>query len=746
MLLAAIIGETFAHTLISRSCKIMAASTRNEGASLLSSANRYENVDPENNNTPIASIHPESSPNGQGTAFSTEQGPLHASSVETAAESDEDTTHSEHGDQPGQNDSTAQLSPTTVQAPGLPPKSVQVSTAPAPHPPHGRRGGRRRRRNGPRSLRHNFLDWKFELIAGVLAVAILVCEIILLAHYDGKFLFLHWPHNWKINAVFAFLTTFLEAAIAFYVGACIGQLRWYWFKKKQHRLDWLEIMTEARQPPGAARLLARKGMQRQFAAFGALIILLLLGVSTFTQNVITEEIAPFPLAPKRGYVPIQTNYTWFDKDTTLALGTQQPLPQMVAAIQNGFYSFSTQQRTNGVSAWTGCPGDTCDFGKYQSLAVCSKCEDISYDVVNPCPSGGCKDTDYYTLKNGVDLSLVATNGAVNLTADTKYPTMPKLASAAGPLIVTLNAIVANETWLNKTGTGASAVQCAAWWCVKTYSGKVLNGTLNENLLGEWTDTSNAARTTYRQDENIHLHPPKCFIDDKPTDDPTWCSFKVGKETQVSLQNFLAVRDDSTPFQPFLSGSAVYNGIGANTTWNYTTLVAGGVIAASLAKKQVLANVEFGFNKMAEQMTVNIRGELDSDRYNEVSWGKAYWRQQEFHVRWGWLAYPITLVILSLAFLTGTIIKTRKQEVWKTSILPMIFHAFGGEDHEKFVKLDTIEEMKMASRGQKMSLGEQGGHSQFTAGDVVPEHGRGHEMGQKVAGGFGEFMDAVGRAV
>lgn len=114
----------------------------------------------------------------------------------------------------------------------------------------------------PRSFLEMFMPWKIELIAAAFALALLICETSILVHYDRKFLFEHWPHGWKINAVFAFLTTFLEAAVAFYVGACIGQLRWYWFKKKQHRLDWLEIMTEARQPPGAMQLIFRRGMQK----------------------------------------------------------------------------------------------------------------------------------------------------------------------------------------------------------------------------------------------------------------------------------------------------------------------------------------------------------------------------------------------------------------------------------------------------------------------------------------------------
>lgn len=105
-------------------------------------------------------------------------------------------------------------------------------------------------------------SWQWELLAAFLATGVLLCEIIILVHYNNKFLFLHWSHTWSINSVFAFLTTILEASVMFYVAASMGQLRWHWYRTKQHRLDWLEIMTDASRPSGAMRLLFRKGMHR----------------------------------------------------------------------------------------------------------------------------------------------------------------------------------------------------------------------------------------------------------------------------------------------------------------------------------------------------------------------------------------------------------------------------------------------------------------------------------------------------
>lgn len=133
-------------------------------------------------------------------------------------------------------------------------------------PPAGNGGGNNTAAEPAKKKGNVFLRlgkvWMPELIAALLVITLLVAEILILAHYDGKYLDRHWPHSWKINAVFAFITTFLEAACMFYVGAALGQLRWHWFKTKEHRLKWLDIMTNARAPTGALRFLMTKGMLR----------------------------------------------------------------------------------------------------------------------------------------------------------------------------------------------------------------------------------------------------------------------------------------------------------------------------------------------------------------------------------------------------------------------------------------------------------------------------------------------------
>jgi hypothetical protein len=64
--------------------------------------------------------------------------------------------------------------------------------------------------------------------------------------------------------------------------------------------------------------------------------------------------------------------------------------------------------------------------------------------------------------------------------------------------------------------------------------------------------------------------------------------------------------------------------------------------------------------------------------HEMIAGQAYNRKQLVVVRYGWLAFPIALVVLGLTFLVATIIETSKSEqgelgAWKTSAMPALIY-------------------------------------------------------------------------
>lgn len=103
--------------------------------------------------------------------------------------------------------------------------------------------------------------WKWELVACLFATAMVAVEIVLLAVYNNRYVE-EWHHSWQINSVFAFVTALLEAAIAFAVGACLGQLRWLWFQKGNQQLRWMDKLTNARAAPGALSFVFSEGAWR----------------------------------------------------------------------------------------------------------------------------------------------------------------------------------------------------------------------------------------------------------------------------------------------------------------------------------------------------------------------------------------------------------------------------------------------------------------------------------------------------
>ncbi|KAK4984803.1 hypothetical protein LTR50_006373 [Elasticomyces elasticus] len=542
--------------------------------------------------------------------------------------------------------------------------------------------------------------WLWEILAAILAVLLLVVEIILLAWYDGRNVDKVWNHKWKINSIFALLTTLLEATLSFFVGACIGQLRWHWFKKSQ-RLEWLDVMTNARTPAGAARLIGTRGVHRQFAALGAFILLALLGVNTFIQNAVAQ-IPSFERIDLNASVPVSTNYTWYLQ----GYGAAAP---MIAAIESGFYSGVDNQARDLIPV-SGCDSGNCTFGTYQSLAVCSKCADISSAIKNPCAGRHCYDNDFYSIARHSNLTLAVNGGVINTTSDALYPSEDTL-SGIGPLIARYQALIATD--YSNPGSGALATECALYWCVQTYEGCSEDGFFAEVITSNWTNTSAAAHTFYNQPTGIQMTPPDCSRNNTTPSNSSYCTYWVSWASQYGLQTFLT---GGTAGGGFLNGSASFKNTTANK-WHFTTYQAAALTFYSTEATALNTNIWTNIDMVASYMTYAVRkSPLSlSQFYPELTFGYTDYPLQLFKVRWGWMAFPFALVLLSLAFLATTIVKSRHHQPWKSSVLPLMFHGFDDDDRRNFGQVDTLTDMENEMRGRQVRLGHDSkGKLRFTA--------------------------------
>jgi len=113
----------------------------------------------------------------------------------------------------------------------------------------------------PRELSTVIKTWWKELTACFFAIAMIAIEIGLLAHFNNTSV-TSWHFRWGMNSVLAMLTTLLEAALAFAVTTCMGQLRWLWFQKGEQGLKWMDKLSNANGAFGSVKFLFDRGAWR----------------------------------------------------------------------------------------------------------------------------------------------------------------------------------------------------------------------------------------------------------------------------------------------------------------------------------------------------------------------------------------------------------------------------------------------------------------------------------------------------
>ena len=537
-------------------------------------------------------------------------------------------------------------------------------------------------------------SWWLELLALLLAAIIVVIIIVLLHYYHDKNV-RSWNHNWAINSVFAFLTAILEAAVAFAVGSSLGQLRWLWYTKshREMQLKWMDRLTNARSAPGAFRFaIGNVGTaSRHWAGLGALLVVSLLGIGVFTQQVITvrglerDIDSPGDTLPAR--VPISRLYEgqWEFGSTGFTPGDQMPKPWMASAVGTGF----TYPLTNNEDAITNlvhCSTGNCTFGLYSTLSLCWDCANIAdqilcgdlYQNKTQCPPGS------LTRLPDDSVSLNATIGVVNITSDDSYPKLSKM-SDIGPL-------VARFVGIGYWNTPAQAQECALYWCVKTRTARVEAGIFTETVTQSWTNLT-APRTSYGQDWHIGLYPDKCYKDGKESNE---CVFGVDPLSQRALQNYLIYGSNSTNSTGFLQGSVTIPPGSNGSSWFISSLAANAIISPCLALgychtyQHTFDMLHSGFKWMARYMSNTIRESTGGYSHGTTTRFDSF-----FHVRWGWLAYPIAVVLFALIFVLVTIYKSRGTEPWKSSVTALLFHGLVDEDRGAYLRLDDPVEMKNA---------------------------------------------------
>lgn len=562
--------------------------------------------------------------------------------------------------------------------------------------------------------------WLLELASCILSAVCMGAIVAIYLRINGQSMA---DHQSAINSVNV-LGKIASATLIVPTSEALGQLKWHWFHSSKAIWDF-EIFDKASRGPWGAALLLYRTKGRSLAALGALLIVLLLAIDTFFQQVtdysdqwayekdMSAQI-PKVVSYRPAYHPAyQSGVEISSEDQTLAV-----------ALRSFFYDNGTQPVPFGNGTRPdvplSCPTSSCTWPKYDTLAVCSSCQEVTHllDV-----SYLCMDTtidwsaQWQAPINGSDLPTGTVCGTyLNATTDkpmlltgyvanstfnvkgevllmrtvpltdfeTKIPLYGhgtlSYKDVRYPVLDALIASVPNGYGSTPDYDSPAVHECMLSWCVQEIESKYEWGRYTENITSRHVEaprpddawpwyTFPADKGTFIvYTQNLSLAPA----------DPTTAYF-VGNTTMANIMNIF---DDIFP--AFFTQS-----ITGDRTLRFKNYPGYAPITREMEFNPWLApnNVTRHMERLATSLTNVMR----SSNSKLMVKGEAYSMKTFMHVRWEWLIFPFALLLLTMAFLGSTMMKTSKDTatgVWKTSVMPTLIYGLPEEARERFTASDS----------------------------------------------------------
>ncbi|KAI0549875.1 hypothetical protein F4679DRAFT_544965 [Xylaria curta] len=567
-----------------------------------------------------------------------------------------------------------------------------------------------------------YYGWVAESLGCFLAVIALGAMIITLRLHENRPL-TTWPFGISINAFIAVYGVILKAGLTVPLSEGISQLKWKWFEKQRRNLiDLNDFDAASRGPWGSFLfLLSMYGepivrpnspwlylwslmkypfdwsadhMPGYFAKFAALLIVLTVAVDPFTQQVVVYTDCPHISADEYSLVARTNDYRASGPITYQGAGLWSLDSPMAVAINTGM--INPPQHISSLIA-TDCKSGNCTFGELASVGLCRSCEDITSQLKNITGANGFSfrnftipgdddDTPGFGFK---DL-IVSDTQLFNTQASTSKFFSIRIAMAPGSF--------------THPDSPLSAFQCSITPCVRKY-----RSSISENVLSEVDLSSTPIGQNWKIDWNIEdgdeWHPSPnipqyrlatsstlqngseagCVPSDKEgpglievaranidaapqsgeSNETTWypedCVWSLSLGAAASIP--FALHAELNSLYIYYTGRGdlpVGRSIAAQNMWRNGTMD--------------LAHIDDYMQKLVDVMTATMRNNGLQGR-NEYARGQMHVNDTCITVRWEWLAYPATLVALTIIFLALLILQGPSgltSQAWKSSILAPLF--------------------------------------------------------------------------
>ncbi|KAL8999341.1 MAG: hypothetical protein Q9169_001767 [Polycauliona sp. 2 TL-2023] len=487
--------------------------------------------------------------------------------------------------------------------------------------------------------------WLWEVIEACTSIVALAVIVIILFIYDGSSL-PDWPSVFTINSVISFLSTISKLSTVAAASAAVSQCKWLWYRQAEPRwLQDLQLFDDASRGPLGALQLLYSLRARHLAFIGAIVVVLANFFDPFVQQVVVYRSRSVPSGSAPEIVKSRVYFARSDEGL--------PLPSVVdlsmkAGIYNGVFDIKDNADA-GISHT--CSTGNCSWSELSSLAICSRCVDITSHVEKDCTNGKCH---LLHIPNGPTLS--GLGGQINASTTNISSQLNDIE----PSVLRFTSLLSKQV---SDPDDALAVECSMFYCIGKYSASVTNGIADQRLLASWRNDS--ARLDTNSD--LILNPPASFSHTSGSE-----PFRVTHRAAVALNSFMS--------QTFTGSGGINNSGSAFSS---------DVIQALYDTSNLTRRIE----NLATSMTNSIRGQ--DDNVTGPAYGTAWTSETYVHVRWAWLAFPASLILLASGFLLGVILETSYRDilVWKSSNIALLFHGrslrLSGQDDKPVNELSAM---------------------------------------------------------
>ncbi|OAG20926.1 hypothetical protein CC77DRAFT_989290 [Alternaria alternata] len=607
-----------------------------------------------------------------------------------------------------------------------------------------------------------FKRWLFEVSSWLVSACSMIAIVLIYVRIKDQPMsssgaFLTWTNVLGKIASAALIVPTTEA---------LGQLKWNWFHNSKAMWDF-EIFDKASRGPLGALMLLYRTKGRSLAALGALLILLLLAIDTFFQQVV-EISDRWTLQATLAAAPKAYTYeTGWPKEYLDGIENASDDKDTFLVIEKFSYGdgirpvlFGNAVRPD-ISIF--CPTSNCTWPSYKTLGVCSQCADISADLSFAClshtvdwtaDSQGLFDlekpypnatacgyflnatSDNPTLMSGYlwdTGNLTAGEALVMRTLPLTRVTSKEPLYGNGSVhfknirhkiqdvfIVSTSDGTAGSVYRNETPV---AQECHLSWCIKTMRSSYTSGGYSEEVLDTVFNTTAGPFPwqSFPANDETGEYFDIFYMDDITlevediTDGSKPAKFGVSNTTALSImQGFTDIfpayttqANESAP--PILR----YKTWRTGPPWHLTLF-----FNPWVAPNNVTRHME----RLATALTNIIRS---APSHQDVD-GHAFSKETFVLVRWEWLTFPLVLLVLSFVFLVSTIVKTSKDTgagIWKTSAMPTLIYSLPKEMQAQFTEPKTWDSSQETKKFRIRLLPKTGwrvsGQSQLSSSPQLP---------------------------